>query len=177
MSQKLYIKEGKVRNINNIVIIKDGFQTFNPTEEMLFEDGWEEYVYESTPIASKEPDINILKEGKIREVMEYDTSEEVNMFYFQGNPIWLNKETRVGLKLRFDAELSMGLTETTLWYNNQQFTLSLEDAMSLLHSLEIYASQCYDNTQAHIANIKAIDNIEALEAYDYMSGYPDKLMV
>ena len=39
-----YDKDGKQEQI---VIIKDGFQTFNPTEEMLLEEGWVEYI-EST---------------------------------------------------------------------------------------------------------------------------------
>ena len=41
---KLYEKiiNGKqhCKPANKIVIIKDGMQTFNPTEEMLLEDGW-----------------------------------------------------------------------------------------------------------------------------------------
>lgn len=175
MSQKLYIKDGKVRNINNIVIIKDGFQTFNPTEEMLFADGWVEYIFKPTTTNSKESDINNLKEHKIREVLEYDSSEKVNIFYFQGVPIWLDKETRVGLKLRFEAELSEELIETSLWYNDNQFTLPLETAMSLLHSLEIYASKCYDNTHRHIKNIKNLSTEDDINNYNYREGYPDKL--
>ena len=41
---KLYIKDGHVKLRNRIVIIKDNMQIFNPTEEMLLEDGWVEYV-------------------------------------------------------------------------------------------------------------------------------------
>ena len=52
---KLYEKiiNGKqhCKPANKIVIIKDGMQTFNPTEEMLFDDGWkvhEPIQYEPT---------------------------------------------------------------------------------------------------------------------------------
>ena len=43
---KKYIKDGIVKTRNNIVIKKDGMQYINPTEEMVFADGWVEYVPE-----------------------------------------------------------------------------------------------------------------------------------
>lgn len=43
---KKYIKDGVVKNRRNIVIKKDGMQYINPTEEMVFADGWVEYVPE-----------------------------------------------------------------------------------------------------------------------------------
>jgi hypothetical protein len=45
----------------------------------------------------------------------------------------------------------------------------------MLNAIELYASACYDNTQAHIANVKALENIESLKNYDYRTGYPEKL--
>lgn len=56
-----------------------------------------------------------------------------------------------------------------------QFPLELNNAIQMLYALEIYASQCYDNTQWHLANINTLTTIEELEAYDYTSGYPEKL--
>ena len=41
--------------------------------------------------------------------------------------------------------------------------------------IEKYASECYDNTQMHIANVKAIEDMEELKNYDYRTGYPEKL--
>lgn len=43
---KKYIKDGVIKTRNNIVIKKDGMQYINPTEEMVFADGWVEYVPE-----------------------------------------------------------------------------------------------------------------------------------
>lgn len=85
--------------------------TYNPTEEILIEDGWEEYVvpvYEPTA----EEVLNREKEDKIREITRYDSSNEVNCFYIVDQEMWLDKATRVGLKLRFDTELEDA--ETTL---------------------------------------------------------------
>ena len=42
---KIYIKDNKIKSANKIVIYKDDMQILNPTEEMILEDGWVEYVH------------------------------------------------------------------------------------------------------------------------------------
>ena len=157
---------------NKIVVIKDGRQWFNPSHDMLIEDGWVEYVQ---PEPTQEELLARAKRTKVREVQLYDSSEEVNIFYIQDLPVWLDKATRAGLKLRFEAELAMGKEQTTLWYGNTQFPLPLSQAVQMLYAIEVYASACYDNTQAHLANINALTTITEVEAYDYTTFYPEKL--
>lgn len=147
-------------------------QTFNPTHEMLIEDGWELYV---APEPTEEELFNDAKRQKIHEINNYDSSNEINIFYIQGLPVWLDKATRAGLKLRFEAELAMGRTDTTLWYDNMQFPLSLENAMHMLYAIEVYASACYDNTQLHLSNVDKLETIDEIKNYDYRNGYPEKL--
>lgn len=147
-------------------------ESYNPTDEMLFEDGWELYVKpEPTEEELKSQALSI----KLAEIKNYDSSSEVNLFYIQGIPVWLDKATRAGLKLRFEAELAMKEQNTTLWYNNQSFTLPLNDAIAMLYALEVYASKCYDNTQAHLANVSMLETVEEINDYDYTAGYPEKL--
>ena len=55
---KLYEKiiDGKqhCKPANKIIIVKDGMQTFNPTEEMLLEDGWQNtYQYNMNQLKKK----------------------------------------------------------------------------------------------------------------------------
>ena len=45
----------------------------------------------------------------------------------------------------------------------------------MLNVLEMYALECYNVTQSHIAAVKALDTIEEIESYDYTVGYPKKL--
>ena len=159
---------------NKIVIVKDGMQTFNPTEEMLLEDGWIEHIpvpYEPT----EEEILNREKEYKVDEIIKYDSSPEVNIFYIGEQEMWLDKATRVGLKLRFDAEIASGQTNTTLWYDGNPFNLELVNAVQMLNAIELYASVCYDNTLRHIAYVKVMEDIETLKNYDYRTGYPEKL--
>lgn len=180
---KRYIKDGIIKARNQIVIksqrtIKDkdgndkvvNTNTYNPTEEMLFADGWVEYV---TPVY--EPTIEDYRKRKKDEILRYDSSDEVNAFYMQGQRMWLDKATRAGLMLRFQAEQAIGRLITTLWYEGMMFELPIGNAIQMLLAIELYASQCYDNTQRHLANIANLETIEEVESYDYRVGYPEKL--
>ena len=180
---KRYIKDGIIKTRNQIVIKgqrtikdKDGndkvvkTQIINPKEEMILADGWEEYV---TPVY--EPTIEDYRKRKKDEILRYDSSEEVNAFYMQGQPMWLDKSTRAGLMLRFQSEQATGKESTILWYGGHQYELTLALAFQMLYALEVYASACYDNTQRHLAAVDALESKEAIDAYDYREGYPDKL--
>ena len=108
----------------------------------------------------------------------YDSSKHVNSFTIGGMETWLDKATRVGLKLRFEAELRMGKEYTTLWKDGTSFPLPLvgaTTAIDMLDGLELYASACYDVTQMHLAKVAAMESVDELMAYDYTSGYPQKL--
>ena len=159
-----------IKSANQIVIRNNGMQTFNPTEAQILADGWE--IYER-PIYT--PTLEDVKRNKVDEILAYDSSEAVNEFTIGGQAVWLDKATRAGLLLRFEAESKVGRTETTLWDKGQSFTLPLPQAQQLLLALELYASECYDNTQRHIGEVQKLDTIEAVEAYDYTIGYPAKL--
>ena len=171
---KMYIKiiDGKtiIRRADEIVVKGNGSQTFNPTEQMILADGWEIYV---APVYV--PTLEDIKANKVEEILAYDSSSAVNEFSIGGVPIWLDKATRAGLLLRFEAEGKVGRTETTLWNNGQSYTLPLADAMQMLIALELYASECYDNTQKHLAEVSKLESIEEVESYDYTIGYPNKL--
>ena len=161
-----------IENPENGEVEEVGLQTFNPTDEMLFADGWEIYT---TPEPTDEEILNNVKRDKLFEIEAYDSSSAVNEFYIQDMPVWLDKSTRSGLMLRFNSELAMKKENTTLWYNGMSFTLPLSSAIQMLYALEVYASECYDNTQFHLANIEKLETLEEIQEYDYIVGYPEKL--
>lgn len=128
--------------------------------------------------ASDEVKIPLLKEYLLKKIAAYDGSSEVNEFFIGGFPTWLDKATRVGLKLRFEAELEQGMQQTTLWQDGVSFPLPLVgegNAFDMLNAIELYASACYDNTQKHIAAVRELSTVEELISYDFRSGYPQKL--
>lgn len=113
-----------------------------------------------------------------RMIEAYDGSSYVNTFTVGGYPTWLDKATRVGLKMRFEAEKRMGKTETILWQGGMQFRLPLvgeTTALDMLYGIELYASSCYDVTQMHLAKVDVMESVEELKGYDYTSDYPEKL--
>ena len=172
---KKYIKtiDGKtiIKRADEIVIKGNGSQTFNPKEDAILADGWVEY---EPPVIV--PTLEDIKSRKVDAILAYDSSDAVNEFSIGGVPMWLDKATRAGLLLRFEAEGKVGRTETTLWNDGQSYTLPLEQAQQILIALELYASACYDNTQSHIAEVQKMESKEAVEAYDYTTGYPSKLL-
>ena len=169
---KTYIKNGIIKKKNTIVIHKDGSQIINPPHELLIECGWEEYT---TPELTEEQKLDFAKQAKIDEINMYDKSLAIESFSINGIDIWLDKSTRAGLKLRFESEIALNKEMTTLWYEDKSFTLPLNSAIQMLYALEVYASECYDNTHYHISNVKKMTSIDEINLYDYTTGYPDKL--
>ena len=171
---KKYVKGNIVKLRKDITIEKDGYVTYNPSEEVLLENGWEEYVY-VVPEKTEEEMIEIKRKEMLNRVDTFDTSDNVNLFYIGEYSLWLDKATRAGLKLRFEAEIATGKTETSLWHDNMQFPLPLEQAMQMLYALELYASECYDQTQYHKMVLSGLTTYDELYNYDYTTGYPEKL--
>ncbi len=170
---EFYIKDGIIKSRTEIVLKTEDIITYNPTNEQLLENGWTKYIQlEPTEEELLEQARLNLKES----IIFYDNSNSVNEFTIQGINIWLDKSTRAGLMLRFQAEEAIGKTTTTLWYGKHQFELSIKDAKGMLYHIEVYASQCYDNTQKHLAELDNLKTIEEIESYDFRTGYPEKLI-
>lgn len=130
-----------------------------------------EYDVESFDVAKSE-DIDKEVEAHMLFILhEYDKSKEVNNFKLQGNDMWLDKSTRDGLFLRFMAEKNKGLTITKV----SGYNMSIEDAFTMLYKLEIYASECWDNTYSHEKAIIALPSAAEKAGYDFTLGYPEKL--
>ena len=72
----------------------NGCVVCNPTEDMLRQAGYDEYVEHQ--LTEKEK-LEQAKADKIAEIAAYDTSDKVNAFVLNGAVVWLDKATRVGL--------------------------------------------------------------------------------
>lgn len=104
-------------------------------------------------------------------IEHYDSSLSVNSFLFNGNPLWLDKATRVGLVNLVNSSSD----NVTLALGNQIITIPVEVAKQFLAALEVYAGDCYINTARHRINIKQLKSKEDLLSYDFTAGYPEKL--
>lgn len=125
--------------------------------------------------ATDESILRQVKERVVEQIKAYDKSEEVNYFTIAGVKMWVDKNTRVGLKLRFDAEKSAGITDTTLWSETVIFSGPIVQAEEILRQVELYASVCYDRTANHIINVMSLTDLNEIVSYDFKTGYPENL--
>lgn len=105
----------------------------------------------------------------------YDTSRHVEDFSINGIHLWLKKDERTGLLLRFQAEKATGKTETVLWHEGMKFPLDIDMGIQMLYALEVYASETYDHTAMHNSEADNLSTKEEYDSYDYKQGYPAKL--
>lgn len=115
------------------------------------------------------------KKEKLASILAYDTSSDVNGFMLNGNKVWLDKETRVGLMNSTQITRDMGQDTTTLWFDGYKLEVRCDMAIMLLSSLEMYALECFNVTAAHKKAVSELTTIEEVDAYDYKTGYPKQL--
>ena len=109
------------------------------------------------------------------QIDKYDTSPSVNGFMLNGQRVWLNKDTRVGLMNSTQIAKAMGKTTTTLWFGGMQIEVNCDKAIGLLSALEMYALECFNVTAAHKKAVAELNTVEEVLEYDYTKGYPEQL--
>lgn len=179
---KRYTKEidGKtvIKTRKDIIIHKNGMNTYNPSEEILLADGWVEYVQ---PQPTEEELLQRARRGKLDELYRYDESKEVNdcIIVYQGNELhyWADKHERDSLSSAVRDCIALGRTEYRLDLRELGVSLSIpcEKLLQMLAILEVYAIDCYNKTTDHEFAIKALSTESEINAYDFRVGYPDKL--
>ena len=143
-----------------------------PTEEQLIEWGFT-LVEEHQPTAEE-----LLEQARINKLAEleaYDSSDSVNSFTLNGNPMWLDYATRQQLRTSIEAYQAQGIENVTKWFNGVQFTFPTSVWLQMLNALEVYASEALNVTEAHRAAINAFTSIKEIDEYDFTSNYPKKI--
>ena len=115
------------------------------------------------------------KKEKLAAILDYDTSSDVNGFVLNGNKVWLDKGTRVGLMNSTTIAKSVGQKTTTLWLGSMKLVVDCDKAIQLLSALEMYALECFNVTASHKQAVSKLTTIEEVEDYDYKAGYPKML--
>lgn len=123
------------------------------------------------------------KADKIAEITDYDTSSSVNGFILNGmliswsknDPNSPNVEKRMGLRQNIADKVALGEENIAIWLKGMSFTMPCAQAEALMRSIENYAYECFNVTARHKAAVNELTTIEEVEAYDYKTGYPEKL--
>ena len=119
----------------------------------------------------------LAKKAKIAEISAYDTSDKVNGFILNGQIVWLDKATRVGLMNSTTIERDLGQETTELWLGEHNLIIKCDLAIQLLQQLEVYALKCFNVTATHKKEVNSLSTIEEINSYDITKDYPDKLVI
>lgn len=111
----------------------------------------------------------------IDNITKYDVSDNVNGFFVGEKKMWFDKNTRTSLMNTLQIEERAGYEVTTMWWDAVSYTIPIALFEQMLSALELYAKACYNVTQSHLAEAKAMTTYSALTAYDFTDGYPDML--
>ena len=116
------------------------------------------------------------KKDILRMIDLYDQSTSVNSFIINDSiEAWFTVPERTNYKASIDAAKLLKIDLLTFYIDNVLLNITPEDAEKMLAQIQLYADQCYIVTQTHKLNISNLDNIEEVDNYNYMSGYPEKL--
>lgn len=156
--------------IQNVVI-------YNPTEEMILAAGWMIYEppVEPEPEPTEEELTERAREDKLMEINAYDNSNQVNIFYLAGQPLWLDAQTRQTLRISIESYQAMGIESVTKWFGGQQYTFPTIAWLQMLVALEVYAAEALNVTEQHRVEVQNLTTREEIEAYDVTVGYPEPL--
>lgn len=115
------------------------------------------------------------KVEKIAEITAYDTSSAVNSFILNGVPRWLNLDKRQSIAYSAKILKEKGHDSITIWFDTDKVVLPIDDAISLLDTLEVYAKTTNNVTHEHMLTVDCLSDIEEVHNFDVTAGYPRKV--
>ena len=101
----------------------------------------------------------------------------MNSFVLDGMAVWIDKDTRMGLRQNIADKVTLGEQNITMWLQGRAITLPCAEAERLMCGLENYAYECFNVTARHKAEVNALKTAEEVLAYDYTKGYPNKIEI
>lgn len=117
----------------------------------------------------------LAKKAKIAEIAAYDTSSAVNSFILNGVPRWLNLDKRQSIAYSAKILKEKGHDSITIWFDTDKVVLPIDDAISLLDTLEVYAKTTNNVTHEHMLTVDCLSDIEEVRNFDVTAGYPRKV--
>lgn len=116
-----------------------------------------------------------MKKAMLAYIEKYDASSSVNSFLLNGESHWLDFNLRDRVFQGNERLKLMGRTDTTLWLDGMCIEFPIEQAQMLIANIEAYAKDCYNVTERHKAEVKALKTYDDVMAYDITADYPDKI--
>ena len=108
-------------------------------------------------------------------IEKYDSSSKVNQFKINGVTTWLSNTERMSRRASAEVLNSNGGTYNLILDDGNVIEIDCSSFLIMLDKIEQYAIQTRLKTNEHIANVKALETIDEVLAYDYKTGYPTPL--
>lgn len=108
-------------------------------------------------------------------IKAYDSSSYVNEIFVGGVPMWLDSEMRSKVRENLEVCEKMGITETVLRVGSFALPTSVEQGWAMYYAVLAYARASWNVTQEHYEAKSAMTDAEECKAFDWTSGYPEKL--
>lgn len=113
----------------------------------------------------------------LAEIEKHDKSSAVNGFMLNGQRVWLDKATRVGLMNGVGVAKDCGMERMSLWIDGREYVMDVARLEELLVKVEVYAMGCYNVTAGHRRAVAGLTTLEAVLGYDFKAGYPKMVSV
>lgn len=119
---------------------------------------------------------------KLRELLadvqkEYDSSNVVNRFLFEGKEYWFDKTLRLSIANSFNILKNNNKTIGTIWLGTIECHIDIEYMLEFLNKLELYAIECNNVTNSHLKAISKLDTPQDILNYNVTAGYPEPLVM
>ena len=138
------------------------------------EEGETEYEYEIVIVEADSAN-EAVRNAKLKQISEYDTSNAVNSFYLQGKHMWLPLEQRKNMRQSLIALKAEGIETITYWDGIVPITMPVAQFEAIMDAVEVYALQCFNTTAQHKANVMTMSDMAEMLAYNHTDGYPSPL--
>lgn len=166
---RVMIKTTEEVDENGMIMVATAKYTHRPTAEEITED----YQWHTETLDKMK--LEQAKLVKNREIMEYNSSSNVDGFYLNGVKHWLTLDERKAAELSTKAHITLGHETTEQCLGGVFYTIPCESLIYMLAELEIYALECLNHAKRQEAEVMAMTDIASVENYDVTAGYPEML--
>jgi len=152
--------------------IANGVFSGIPSVELIEAWGFREWV-EPTPTPKEI--LERSRQEKLSALEAFDSSDTINSFEVGGVSLWVPADKRAVLRTSIEAYKALGAESITKVWEGEEYTFPITAWDTMLNQVEVYASECFNQTQRHKAAIEALESVEEVEGYDFTEGYPERL--
>jgi hypothetical protein len=116
------------------------------------------------------------KAEMIQKIDDYDDSENVNGFKINGQEAgWFTPEERSNYRSSIDAAKLLGIETLSFFIGDNLLEVTPAQGEYMLAQIQLYADQCFIVTKEHKIAVEALDDVEAIDAFQYTEGYPEQI--